>query len=128
MVIDHSPIAVIDDDEDVLESFRFWFKVEGIPLTTYLSAIAYLADAPASPCGLIVDQNMPGMTGISLVARLRALGAVTPALLITSALSDALIAQAAKVGIEQVAEKPPSEEVVLAFVELCRKQSEGARG
>lgn len=54
---------------------------------------------------LIVDQDMPRMTGLELVAMLRARGIRAPALLVSGRLTPAVARQASAAGIP-VIEKP----------------------
>ncbi len=110
-------IAVIDDDPGVLDSLRFLLEVAGHDVSGYRSAAAFLADgSPAADC-LIVDQHMPQMTGLELVARLPA--PRLPILLITGSCSPPIRARAAELGIALVLEKPPAEQELLAFVSAC---------
>jgi FixJ family two-component response regulator len=53
----------------------------------------------------VIDQKMPEMTGLDLLARLRTIGIVLPAILITGAPSAALHARARQAGIPLI-EKP----------------------
>ena len=112
-------VAVIDDDEAVLESFRFMLELAGFPVATYSSATAFLDDATSQPLCLILDHHMPWMTGLDLTAKLRAEGSVVPVLLITSAPSQAIFTRAAAVGVARVLEKPVAEADVITFVRGC---------
>lgn len=109
-------IAVIDDDEAVLESFRFMLEAAGYEVLAYPSALAFLESGPRRPRCLILDQHMPRMSGLELAARLRAKGLGIPIMLITAALSPAIAARAARLGIERVLEKPPGEEELIGFI------------
>ena len=73
---------------------------------TYVSAEELLQskDLTSLRC-LIVDQDMPRMTGIELVAALRAQGVTVPALLVSGHLTLAVTRQASVAGIP-VIEKP----------------------
>lgn len=64
----HKPIIrIVDDDEAVLEGLRFILESEGWTVTTYNNAADFLReDAPSAPGCLILDINMPGMTGLEL--------------------------------------------------------------
>jgi len=59
---------------------------------------------PVSSC-LIVDQNMPGMSGLKLLAALRKRGVRTPAILVSGRVTAALTDEAARSGVP-VVEKP----------------------
>ncbi len=109
-------VVVIDDDEAVLDSFRFMLRAAGVEIAAYLSAIDYLERAGAPPRCLILDQNMPRMTGLELADRLRATGIGAPILLITSSVSASIIDKAAALGIAGVIQKPPAEDTILRFV------------
>jgi two-component system, LuxR family, response regulator FixJ len=110
-------IAVVDDDPAVLDSLKFLLAVAGYDdVTVYASATAFLDDRAAWPTCLILDQHMPQMTGLELVARLRSEGVNLPILLITGSLSPAILARAAELGIQKVTEKPVSESNLLRFV------------
>lgn len=108
-------VAVVDDDLSVLDSLRFLLELDGYNVATYNSASAFLDDRATDTACLIADHHMPDMTGLELAARLRADGTDLPVLLITGALSPAIGARAAELGIE-VLEKPPDENEILKFI------------
>jgi two-component system response regulator FixJ len=110
-------VAIVDDDSAVLDSLKFLLEVVGYAVATYPSAHAFLSDGATTPACLIVDHHMPGMTGLDLVQRLRDDGANTPVLLITGSSTPAIVARAARLGVEKVLEKPPEEDDLLAFVQ-----------
>ncbi len=120
MVADHSrTVAIVDDDEAVLESFQFLLEMAGFPVAAYPSAQAFLDASQTSPRCLIVDQHMPAMTGLELAAKLRSDGVDVPVMLVTSALSPAIIAKAREIGVRGVLEKPLHEDEVIAFIQSC---------
>ncbi len=114
-----SAVAIVDDDAAVLASFRFMLELAGFQVVTYLSAEEFLQRNANSPRCLILDQHMPKMTGLELVARLRADGIAVPAMLITSSPSPAMVARAAQIGVERVMAKPPTEDELISFVAAC---------
>ncbi len=113
---DERRIAIVDDDQAVLESLRFLLEVVGHVVETFGSAVEFLSAEPRNFAGLILDQHMPTMTGLELVERLRSNKVAIPILLITGSLSPGISARASELGIERVLEKPPMEEVLLGFV------------
>jgi len=114
---DHNGVAVVDDDQAVLDSLKFLLEVAGCRVKTYASAPAFLADPAArSACCLILDQHMPGMTGLELATHLRGERAGIPVLLFSAQLSAAITARATDLGIEKVLGKPPDENELLSFV------------
>lgn len=109
-------VAVVDDDLAVLDSLKFLLETAGYRVAAYSSATAFLDDRLSRPACLIVDQHMPAITGLELVARLREEDAAVPALLITGAPSAAIEARARQLGIKLL-EKPPAEDDVLTFID-----------
>jgi FixJ family two-component response regulator len=99
-------LVVVDDDAAVRSSLKFSFELEGFDVRTFAGA-KELFDEPdfsAFSC-VIVDQNMPGMTGLALISELRARKVMVPAILITSHPSDIISQQATKAGVP-IVEKP----------------------
>ncbi len=108
-------IAIVDDDAAVRESLRFLLEVSGFAVDTFASAAEFQTRRPlANPGGIILDHHMPIVSGLELVAQLRAAGDTLPVLLITGSPSPAIAERAAALGV-RVAEKPPSEHELLAF-------------
>jgi two-component system, LuxR family, response regulator FixJ len=108
-------VGIVDDDPAVLDSLKFLLEVVGYQVSTYASAFAFLGNG-ADPACLIIDQHMPGMTGLELAQKLRDDHDAIPILLITGSPSPAIVARAAQLGIVKVLEKPPEEGDLLNFV------------
>ena len=108
-------IAVIDDNSAVLASLLFALKVCGFEAIGYPSSATYLA-ADHDPECLILDHNMPEMTGLELVSLLRRSGRNVPVLLTTGLLEPEVDRVAKNLGIECVAPKPTELAALLAFV------------
>jgi FixJ family two-component response regulator len=99
-------VLVVDDDPAVLNSLKFSLQIEGFHVRAYANGMELLEDPdlPAVGC-LVVDQTMPGMAGLDVVASLRARHVLLPAILITTNPSGMLRRRAAEAGI-RVIEKP----------------------
>jgi two-component system, LuxR family, response regulator FixJ len=99
-------IAIVDDDAAVRNSLQFSLEIEGFTVRTYSDPAEMLSseNRPAAAC-LIVDQNMPGMSGLNLLAALRRRGDRTPAILVSAHATAALRDEAADRGVS-VVEKP----------------------
>jgi FixJ family two-component response regulator len=78
-------VAVVDDDESLLRSLARLLRAAGMQPITYSSAEAFRADAkrPRFDC-LVLDVQLPGMSGIDLRNQLSAEGAVAPVLFVTA--------------------------------------------
>jgi two-component system response regulator FixJ len=98
-------IIVVEDDFAVRSSLKFSLEVEGFAVRSYASA-AELLSVEIGPCHcLVIDQKMPDMSGLDLIATLRLRNVLAPAILITSHPSLSLREQAQKVHIP-IVEKP----------------------
>ena len=106
MTLSHPIIAVVEDDAAVRNSLKFSLEIDGFVIRTYASAEELLDSGNLDnfQC-LIVDQDMPRMTGLELVTALRAQGVKVPALLISGHLTPAVTRQASVAGIP-IVEKP----------------------
>jgi two-component system, LuxR family, response regulator FixJ len=99
-------VAVVDDDAAVCSSLKFSLELEGFAVRTYADGAEFLAanDLGAFSC-LVIDQRMPAMSGMELIATLRAQQVRTPAILVVSHPNPALSARAAVAGVP-IVEKP----------------------
>jgi len=98
-------VIVVEDDDAVLGSLKFAFEVEGFRVVGHASAEAFLdSDAAPDHACLILDYQLPGMNGLSLLRRLRERGQDLPALLITTPNGE-IAKRAAMAGVA-IVEKP----------------------
>ena len=106
MASSHPIIAVIDDDAAVRNSLKFSLELDGFAVRTYADAAELLGSGHVNDLQcLIVDQEMPRMTGLELIAMLRAQGVKVPALLVSGNFTPAVTRQASVAGVP-VIEKP----------------------
>ena len=99
-------IAVVDDDPAVCGSLKFALELEGFAVRTYHSGAELLHAGDFKDCNcFVIDQRMPGMTGMELVEVLRERLVLTPAILIISHANAALSARAQKAAVP-IVEKP----------------------
>lgn len=99
-------IAIVDDDAAVCGSLKFVLELEGFVVRAYGSAAEMLAvgDIGGYDC-LVIDQAMPGLSGMELIANLRSQKVTTPAILVISEPNAALSTRAAAANIP-IIEKP----------------------
>lgn len=77
-------ISIVDDDESVREAMEALMKSLGFGARTFSSAIEFLASPGiADTACMVVDINMPRMTGVELHRHLVAQGHKIPTILIT---------------------------------------------
>ncbi|HEX9073350.1 MAG TPA: response regulator [Pseudolabrys sp.] len=111
-------IAVIDDDEAVLDSLRLYFARQNIETSCFESAKDFLvaiASGRRFDC-IISDVRMPGMSGLDLVHRLKQTGLTAPVILITGHGDVDMAVAAIKVGAFDFIEKPFDEARLLASI------------
>lgn len=116
-------VHVIDDDEAIRESLAFLLSTAGMDCRTWESALAFLGEEArdAGDC-IVTDVRMPGMTGLQLVAELKARGVSTPVIVITGHGDVPMAVEALKRGVADFLEKPFDDEVLLAAItETIRK-------
>lgn len=111
-------IAVIDDDEPVLDSLRLYFTRQGIETSCFASAqdfLAAIARGARFDC-IVSDVRMPGMSGLDLVHRLKSEGLSAPVVLITGHGDVDMAVAAIKIGAFDFIEKPFDEARLLASI------------
>jgi two-component system response regulator FixJ len=107
-------VHVIDDDKAARESLEFLLDCAGMRVRGYESADSFLAALPAVEPGCIVtDVRMPGMSGIELVDRLKALGTIHPVIVVTGHADVPMAIHAMKQGVADFIEKPFSDDSIL---------------
>jgi FixJ family two-component response regulator len=81
----HPWIALVDDDPSVLKSLTRTLRVHAFQTKAYGSARDFLASlADDKPACLIVDVQMPGMSGLELIQHLTSAGIHIPTIVITA--------------------------------------------
>ena len=111
-------IAVIDDDEAVLDSLRLYFARQDVETSCFASAQDFLAAIRSGQrfdC-IVSDVRMPGMSGLDLVQHLKGAGLAAPVILITGHGDVDMAVAAIKVGAFDFIEKPFDEARLLASI------------
>ena len=111
-------IALIDDDEAVLDSLRLYFVRQDIKTTCFSSAGGFLRaveDGERFDC-VVSDVRMPGMSGLDLVNQLNRQGLNVPIILITGHGDIDMAVSAIKIGAFDFIEKPFDENRLLASI------------
>ena len=110
---------MIDDDSDVGDVLGGLLETMGYQVETYRSGMDFLNNAKLDRLAcLIVDQNMPRMTGLEMIERLSDRGVSIPALLITGLNDVEVERKAASLGVMTVLEKPMSHHELLRFISV----------
>ena len=113
-------IAVIDDDPAVCNSLKFSLELEGFAVPAYRSGAELLAAGDFRDCKcFIIDQRMPGMSGMELIAELRQRKVSTPTILVVSQPNKVVSGRAAAAHVP-IIEKPLLSNALLQKIrEVC---------
>lgn len=117
LIADRDFIAVIDNDDAARDALLFFLTVLGRRPRAFASPAAFLEERVESFGCLLLDHHMPGMTGLELAKHLRSANNAVPIMLITGALTADMRIWADAIGIEEICEKPPTPDMIVAFVD-----------
>lgn len=113
-------VHLIDDDDAVRQSLAFMLSASGYAVRVYESAQLFLDAVPTLQPGCIVtDVRMPGMDGLELQLRLKALNVAMPVIVITGHGDVPLAVQAMKAGAVDFIEKPFGDESLLSAIRVA---------
>ena len=111
-------VFVVDDDADVRHGLRFMLRAAGYSVEAFPSALSFLEDYDPRRAGcLLLDVQMPQMSGLELQQRLNIRGWRVPVIFITGHGTVALAIAAMKAGAFDFIEKPLREEALLDSIE-----------
>ena len=133
MGIAHKPtdplISIVDDDEESREAVALLTRSLGFAVDTFASAAEFLTSATMlkTSC-LVVDINMPRMTGVQLHRHLVTGGFIIPTVLITAYPDEAVRARALADGVLGYLSKPCSESDLLRCLRLALQAGKTDRG
>jgi two-component system, LuxR family, response regulator FixJ len=111
-------IALIEDDEAVLDSLRLLLQNRGFSVVAFTSAEAFLSSPQIMSAACIIsDVRLPGKSGVDLQRMLSARGIGTPMILITGHGDIAMAVTAMREGARDFIEKPYDAECLIASIE-----------
>jgi two-component system response regulator FixJ len=114
----HEAVFVVDDDTAVRQGLRFMLRAAGYSVEAFPSARSFLEDYDPRRGGcLLLDVQMPQMTGLELQQRLNVRGWRIPVIFITGHGSVPLAIAAMKAGAFDFIEKPLREDTLLESIE-----------
>jgi FixJ family two-component response regulator len=110
-------VFVIDDDEDVRRGLERLVRSAGWRVETHPSARAFLARLPYEGVGcVLLDVEMPGMSGPELQERMLAIGVSLPIVYLTGHADVPMSIHAMKKGALDILLKPAEDEQVLTAI------------
>jgi two-component system response regulator FixJ len=120
-------VFVVDDDSAVRRGLRFLLRSAGYTVEAFPSALSFLQgyDPRQGGC-LLLDVQMPQMTGLELQQQLNVRGWRIPVIFITGHGTVSLAIAAIKAGAFDFIEKPLREEMLLDCVERSLHRNDAA--
>ena len=121
-------VLVVDDEKIVRDSMKEWLAEEGYQVWTAASAkkaLELMADTPFHM--MLTDIKMPGMDGVELLARAKALQPDLDVVMMTAYAAVDSAVEAMKQGALEYVIKPFEPDTVLAMVSTCFAAFSAAR-
>jgi len=111
-------VAIVDDDHSVQRGLRRLIRSAGWKATTFASAQEFLARSRTeSPNCVLLDLQMPGLSGLDLQKRMAEVGMENPIVFLTGHGDIPASVRAMKAGAVQFLTKPVDEEALLQAIE-----------
>ena len=122
-------IAIVDDDQAVGHAIEVLMRSVGLIAKAFSSGEEFLRSPELSRTGcLVVDFDMPRMSGLDLHKNLSRLGNEIPTVLITAYPSDDIRARALRAGIICYLPKPFDESNLLNCIQTALDRAKGNGG
>jgi len=122
-------VAIVDDDEAVGNAIEVLMRSIGLVAKAFSSGEEFLRSPELSRAGcLVVDFDMPRMSGLDLHSNLSRLGKEIPTVLITAYPSDDIRARALQAGVICYLPKPFDESELLNCIQAALDRAKGNTG
>jgi FixJ family two-component response regulator len=110
-------IAIVDDDPSVREGLSSLIRSAGLQVETFASAQEFLARPGAeTPSCLVLDLQLPGLSGLDLQKRMAEVGVEIPIVFLTGHGNIPASVQAMKAGAVEFLTKPFDEQDLLQAI------------
>jgi len=117
-------VILIDDEADLLKALRRLLKAEGFQVTCHQSAADFLASSrPSGPGCIVLDESMPGMTGMELQRELVAEGSILAIIFLTARGDIPMSVRAMKAGAVDFLTKPVKDKDLISTIHTALKKS-----
>ena len=111
-------IFIVDDDPSIRLALENLLSSFGQQVKTYATAQDFLRDCPHNPAGcLVLDVQMPGLSGLDLQGELRHAGIHLPIIFLTGHGDIPTTVRAMKAGAIEFLTKPVSDSELLAAID-----------
>ena len=102
-------VYLVDPDASIVEALATLLSTYDIHVESYRDAETFLQNLPSLTIGiscLIVENNLPGISGLSLIRSLKKTGVSLPFIIMTNNINANLLHQANMLGAVDVVKKP----------------------
>jgi len=122
-------VHVVDDDASFRTAIERRLKLAGYDVKTYSLAQELLDDLPGvdTPGCILLDVEIPGLSGPELQSRLLEIGSILPIVFLTGHADTATTVRAIKAGAEDFLTKPVSSEQLIDAIERAMVRYASAR-
>ncbi len=121
-------IAIVDDDSSVREGLRSLIRSAGFRVETFESAREFLARPGAgAPSCLVLDLQMPGLSGLGLQKRMAEVGLEIPIVFLTGHGNIPASVQAMKAGAVEFLTKPFDDQQLLQAIQEAVARDQRSR-
>jgi FixJ family two-component response regulator len=128
MMATKATIFIVDDDPSIRVALENLVSSIGQPVETYAAAQDFLRDCPRNPAGcLVLDVQMPGLSGLDLQSELSHAGIYLPIIFITGHGDVPTTVRAMKAGAVEFLTKPVSDSELLTAIDQALERDRLAR-
>ncbi len=121
-------VLIVDDDVSVREALDSLFRSVGLKTRTFASAIEFTAsDVPATPCCLVLDVRLPGLSGLDFQTHLAKTAVPVPIVFMTGHGDIPMAVRAMKAGAVDFLTKPFRDQDMLDAVTEAMAQDRRRR-
>ena len=116
-------IYIVDDDEAIRDSLRLMLNLAGLQTQLFASGEEFLEAvvSPLSGC-VLLDINMPGLSGLEVMKRLRDEGFGNPVVIVTGDAHPKIKSETVEAGAFAILNKPLRKQLLLDTVQQALDQ------
>jgi two-component system, LuxR family, response regulator FixJ len=128
-VVGNRIVRIVDDDASIRRALARLLRSAGLYAVGYETAQAVLTAAPRLTSGcILLDVQMPGMSGLELLGRLSEIGIDLPVIVVTGHGDVSTTVRAMKAGAVDFIEKPIDEAHLLTAIDAALAEKRSAPG
>lgn len=108
---------IIDDDQAVRDSLKILLESYGLDVEEYASTQDFVRGfRPHARQCLILDQHLPGVTGLDFLASAQGMALTLPVILLTGRGDRSIRDRAYELGVRAYLEKPVADDILMATI------------